>query len=165
MKVGSCILASCVRDICQISLNGIHRILFIENRTNYAEYCTRERTEDELVVYHGGFYSPQHGEFFWKLHEAAGQTPVYFWADIDYGGFQMFHRLKSNIIPDLQPFRMDVKSFDVHKAHGLARSEAYFQKLSCLLESTEFSMFHPVIKQMLKENITIEQEVFCCNDK
>ena len=39
MKVGSCILASCVQDIRQISLNGVHRILFIENRTNYAEYC------------------------------------------------------------------------------------------------------------------------------
>lgn len=160
MKVGSCILASCVQDIRQISLNGIHRILFIENRTNYAEYCIREKTEDELVVYHGGFYSPQHGEFFRKLHEPAKQIPVYFWADIDYGGFQMFHRLKSNIILDLQPYRMDVKSFDAHKSHGLNRSEAYFQKLSCLLALTEFSMFHPVITQMLKEKITIEQEIF-----
>ena len=34
MKVGSCILASCVQDIRQISLNGVHRICMLTLKTS-----------------------------------------------------------------------------------------------------------------------------------
>lgn len=160
MRKGGCILASCVKDIQRIELAGIRRILFIENRTNYAEYCIKEKTKEELVIYHGGFYSPQHGEFFRKLYAAAKDIPLYFWADIDYGGFQMYHRLKSNLIPVLLPFRMDVPAFHSHKQNGLKRSEAYLQKLSVLLSQSEFQVFHPVIEEILAEKMTVEQESF-----
>ena len=32
---------------------------------------------------------------------------VYFWGDIDLGGFKMFVRLKENIIPNLKPLNME----------------------------------------------------------
>ncbi len=160
MKSGGCIVASCVDSIKSISLEDIKRITFIENRTNYSQYCLSEKTEDEFVVYHGGFYSPKHGKFFSMIYETAKNIPAYFWADIDYGGFQMYSRLRSNIFPTLKPYRMDESSFRAHKENGLKRDRQYLNKLAELLNRPEYSEFYPVIKCILQEGLTVEQESF-----
>jgi hypothetical protein len=33
--------------------------MLIENKTNYDEYIEKARRSDELVLFHGGFLSPQ----------------------------------------------------------------------------------------------------------
>ena len=38
-------------------LNSVNRVLFIENKANYLDYISRNKKLDELVLYHGGFYS------------------------------------------------------------------------------------------------------------
>ena len=65
IRSGSCITSDSVKDIRYITLDSrISRILFIENKTNYSEYCLNSKLSDELVIFHGGFYSPAHSEYF-----------------------------------------------------------------------------------------------------
>ena len=72
IRSGSCITSDSVKDIRYITLDSrISRILFIENKTNYSEYCLNSKLSDELVIFHGGFYSPAHGVFFRFIADAA----------------------------------------------------------------------------------------------
>ena len=156
---GSCISSECVSDICNVEAFNTDRIIFIENKTNYSEYCLNTRNERELVVYHGGFYSPQRGEFFRKLC-ADTDIPVYFWGDIDYGGFKMFMRLKSNIISSIQPLNMDLISYSCYKSKGLSKGDDYIIKLSALKSDEDYYDFFDVIDAIIAEKITVEQEAF-----
>ena len=156
---GSCISSECVSDICNVEIFNTDRIVFIENKTNYSEYCLNSRNERELVVYHGGFYSPQRGEFFRKLC-AKTDIPVYFWGDIDYGGFKMYMRLKNNIINSLQPLNMDLISYNRYKCNGLSKNDEYIVKLSVLKSDEDYYEFFDVIDAIITEKTTVEQEAF-----
>lgn len=57
-KNGACVLDESVSDICSIDIFDTDKIIFIENKTNYTEYCLNRQTDRELVVYHGGFTVP-----------------------------------------------------------------------------------------------------------
>ena len=143
-------------------LNSVNRVLFIENKANYLDYISRNKKLDELVIYHGGFYSPVKGSFFQKLYQAgkAERTKFFHWSDIDLGGFHIFVRLRDNIIPELQPYFMDEKAFISIKLKGMEFEFKYASLLEELLGKPEYKIFHPVIKLMLKDRIRIEQEAF-----
>lgn len=156
---GACISGESVPDIVSAEIYETDRIIFIENKTNYSEYCLNNKTERELVVYHGGFYSPQRGEFFRRLC-AETDIPVYFWGDIDYGGFKMFVRLKKNIIHTLQPLNMDIRSYNRYKSSGLKKNDDYIAKLKALAENPDYMLFNDVISAIADEKTTVEQECF-----
>ncbi|MGN1415446.1 MAG: Wadjet anti-phage system protein JetD domain-containing protein [Oscillospiraceae bacterium] len=156
---GACLSGECVADIQSIDIFETDKIIFIENKTNYSEYCINEKTERELVVFHGGFYSPQRGEFFRRLC-AETDIPVYFWGDIDYGGFKMFVRLKNNIIKTLEPLNMDICSYELHKNKGLKKDEKYIMKLKALAEDPDYELFDDVIEAISDEKVSVEQESF-----
>ncbi len=156
---GSCISSECVPDICNVEIFNTERIIFIENKTNYSEYCLNTRSERELAVYHGGFYSPQRGEFFRRLC-AETDIPVYFWGDIDYGGFKMYMRLKNNIISSVQPLNMDLISYNRYKSKGLSKGDDYIIKLSTLKSDEDYYEFFDVIDAIIAEKTTVEQEAF-----
>ncbi|WP_456028427.1 Wadjet anti-phage system protein JetD domain-containing protein [Ruminococcus sp.] len=167
IRSGSCITSDSVKDIRYITLDSrISKILFIENKTNYSQYCLNSKLSDELVIYHGGFYSPAHGVFFRFIADAAKKNdiPVFFWADIDYGGFRMFIRLRDNIIPALKPLNMDTEAFSSHSEKLLGRNDKYIHKTLELLTDPDYECFYDVINMIAKRKGTVEQECFLLDD-
>ena len=167
IRSGSCITSDSVKDIRYITLDSrISKILFIENKTNYSQYCLNSKLSDELVIYHGGFYSPAHGVFFRFIADAAkkNDVPVFFWADIDYGGFRMFIRLRDNIIPALKPLNMDTEAFSSHSEKLLGRNDKYIHKTLELLTDPDYECFYDVINMIAKRKGTVEQECFLLDD-
>lgn len=157
---GLAIPGTLVDEMVMVDMHQIHCITFIENKTNYDEYLLSERTEHELVVYHGGFMSPQKRKFFGLLAKSAiSTTDIRFWADIDLGGFQMFWQLQQQI-PQLQPMRMEADFVEQYHKNGLIRSDSYLQKLQTVLENGAYPMFSKSIMAILKYGVTIEQETF-----
>lgn len=143
-----------------VDLSNIRRITFIENKTNYDEYIQSERQFDELVVYHGGFLSPKKKMLFLKLGAAIQMNcDVYFWADIDLGGFQMYAKLQK-LIPSVTPMRMSGNDVREHHKNGLERSTGYMEIVKATLKSQEYALFEDAILEILKYGVTIEQEVF-----
>jgi hypothetical protein len=157
-----------VSELGTIDLNAVQKVLFIENKANYIDYLTKKRQENELVIFHGGFYSPAKGLFFQKIYEAAqiNQAPpkervqFFHWGDIDLGGFRMFHRLKSNIIPELKPLLMNKEALLAKKDYWLSLDKKYRGELEKLFAQDDYALFYEVIEEMLKNNCRVEQEAF-----
>lgn len=160
---GDCGLAlpsTVVDDIISFDLNAIRCVTFIENKTNYDEYIRTEKQSDELVIYHGGFISPKKRALFSKLAVAAQSEPaVYFWGDIDLGGFQMYEHLQKTI-PNVQPMRMSEAEVERYHHNGLARAEEYLSKLRSSHFNLDGSQFKATIDKIVEYGITIEQEAF-----
>ena len=157
---GLALPSTAVNHIPSIDLTQIQRIVFIENKTNYDEYLLSELTQGTLAVYHGGFLSPQKKKLFQKLGEAVQTNcDVFFWADIDLGGFQMFAQLQQ-LIPSLKPLRMSGSDVDKYHTTGLTRSAPYLDHLKSALAHQEYPLFTEAIQEILKYGVTIEQEAF-----
>ena len=144
--------------IAEIDLTAIRCITFIENKTNYDAYVLSEKQPEELVVYHGGFLSPQKKRLVTLIARAVAEnTTIRFWADIDVGGFRMFRHLQE-LIPSLVPMRMSGEFVDSFHEHGLARSEAYLSSLRIDMENGKYPLFRDAIERILNYGLTIEQE-------
>ena len=139
---GLALPSTLVDFIIEIDLTAIRSITFIENKTNYDAYVMSEKQPEELVVYHGGFLSPQKKRLIASIAHAASETmKIRFWADIDTGGFRMFRHLQE-LIPSLTPMRMSGEFVDSFHEHGLARSEAYLSSLRIDMENGKYPLFH-----------------------
>ena len=157
---GLALPSTLVDFIMEIDLTAIRSITFIENKTNYDAYVMSEKQPEELVVYHGGFLSPQKKRLIASIAHAASETrKVRFWADIDTGGFRMFRHLQE-LIPSLTPMRMSGEFVDSFHEHGLARSEAYLSSLRIDMENGKYPLFRDAIERILNYGVTIEQETF-----
>lgn len=157
---GLALPSTAVNHITSIDLTQIQRIVFIENKTNYDEYLLSELTQGTLAVYHGGFLSPQKKKLFQKLGGAMRvNCDVFFWADIDLGGFQMFAQLQ-RLIPSVKPLRMSGSDVEKYHANGLTRSAPYLDHLKSALAHQEYPLFTEAIEEILKYGVTIEQEAF-----
>lgn len=142
----------------------VSRLLLIENKANYEHYLRKDQKADELVLYHGGFYSPVKGLLIRKVYEALKTQMedllVEHWSDIDLGGFRIFNRLKKNLIPEVRPFQMDLSALEAMRPFWRPISKAYMQKLEPLLQDPSYAEFHEVIQMMLREKCKVEQESF-----
>ena len=157
---GLALPSTLIDSITSIDLNVIQCITFIENKTNYDEYVVSEKQPEELVIYHGGFLSPQKRKLFALLAQAAPETmKMRFWADIDMGGFRMFGNLQK-LVPSVMPMRMTGEFVDKFHEHGLARSKEYLSELETELKSGKYLLFHDAIEKILTYGVTIEQEAF-----
>ncbi len=157
---GLALPSTLIDSITAIDLTAIRCITLIENKTNYDEYVVSEKQPEELVIYHGGFLSPQKRKLFALIAGAAAASiKMQFWADIDMGGFQMFNHLQKRI-PSLVPMRMSGKFVDAYRQNGLVRPEPYLSKLQAGRQNGEYPLFEDAIEKILKYGITIEQESF-----
>lgn len=157
---GLALPSTLIDSIITIDLTTIQSITFIENKTNYDEYVVSEKQAEELVIYHGGFLSPQKRKLFALIAQAAtAAIKIQFWADIDMGGFRMFNNLQK-LIPSLVPMRMSGEFVGAFRQNGLARSELYLSKLRTARQNGEYPLFEDAIEKILKYGITIEQEIF-----
>lgn len=157
---GLALPSTLIDSITAIDLTAIQCITFIENKTNYDEYVMSEKQPGELVIYHGGFLSPQKRKLVTMIaHAAAKGVKVRFWADIDAGGFRMFDNLQK-LISSVLPMRMSGEFVEKFYEHGLMRSREYLSELEADLKSGRYLLFKDAIGKILSYGVTIEQETF-----
>lgn len=157
---GAAIRSTIVPFIKSFDMSNISKVIFIENKTNYDEYIASQSKDNTLIIYHGGFMSPQKRRFISKVFENAEEkTEFLFWADIDLGGFEMFYKL-TEIIPRLKPSNMSADVVCKHHIYGLERNEKYLQKLQEAKTNNKYPLFNDTIDMILKYRVTIEQESF-----
>lgn len=159
-RCGLALPSTLIESITEIEMSSVNCITFIENKTNYDEYIASEKQSGELVIYHGGFLSPQKRRLFTLIANGVdAKKKVRFWADIDKGGFQMFRHLQE-LIPTLVPMRMSGEFVDKYHEHGLARSKEYLSALETDQKSGKYLPFQDAIEKILSYGVTIEQEAF-----
>ena len=159
-RCGLALPSTLIDSITEFEMSAIDRVTFIENKTNYDEYISAEKQSGELVIYHGGFLSPQKRHLFALIaNGTSGISNIRFWADIDKGGFQMFQQLQE-LFPALVPMRMAGEFVDEFHQHGLVRSKEYLSALKADLNNGKFLLFKDAIERILNFGVTIEQEAF-----
>lgn len=159
LNFGGSIFITDIKRGILIDINKISRIITIENRANYFSYITTERRDDELVVYHGGQYSPARKIFFLTMKKAMPRNCVWLhWGDIDFGGFRMLLRLRREISDAVVPYRMGVSDLQKYSEYTAGISNPYIDKLNTLLQMPELSDCHDCIHYMIDNKIKLEQE-------
>lgn len=158
---GFCLQSENTALLQRIQMDGIHRVLFVENRTNYRHMVMNGGFQDTLIVYHGGFYSQAKRRFFQLLADALPDSAaVQFWGDIDLGGFAMFTRLKRDLFSTLEPYRMGLHDYEAYRKHGMVRSSTYLESVEKqMTEGTFDPLFHPVARAIIQNGQTVEQEI------
>ena len=162
-RYGAYVNSETVRQTVSAEAGRISRMLTIENKANYVWYMQTHHDPRELVLYHGGCYSPMKGKWIRMLEEAVRQSSpdaeFFHWSDIDAGGFRIFTRLRDNLIPHLQPLKMDLKTLKQFEPQAAEiETDHYRGILQRMLEDPEYEIFHETIRYMLEKNIRLEQE-------
>lgn len=157
--LGSYINSYDIENMKELRIKNANKVIFIENKANYVDYIYNKKAENELVIYHGGMYSPIKGKFFKKVYDTQKQSKFYHWSDIDIGGFRIFARLRK-IIPELQPYKMDTESFYSKQKYWKKMNSEYIKKLLDLRNNSEYEIFYDVIDNMIENVSKLEQEAF-----
>lgn len=158
---GAYINATMVHHVVRVQLHEPLRIISIENKANYTWYLTKARKSRELVLYHGGCFSPMKGKWFRLIAEADGavDVEVFHWSDIDLGGFRIFRRFRDELFPWAVPWRMDIRTLESYKDYCIPLgSESYRYHLRALTEDPAYRCFSDTIRYMLDQNVRLEQE-------
>jgi hypothetical protein len=138
---------------------GLDRILSIENKANYTSYIRQNSANTELVLYHGGHYSPSRGRFFRALAAAMPETcRWYHFGDIDYGGFSMLARLRREIHSAVRTFRMDKDELIKYASLTRPVTPSYAAKLQTLTERGELADCRSCLAYMIQNHVRLEQE-------
>ncbi|SHN50370.1 Wadjet anti-phage system protein JetD domain-containing protein [Desulfitobacterium chlororespirans] len=152
----------CSADLLRGNLvitSGVERILSIENRANYIDYIYKHKVDNELVIYHGGQYSPSKKKFF---HAVAKAMPTNcgwsHWGDIDYGGFSMLARLRREITQDISAYRMNVQELKRYSNLTASVTHAYAEKVKSLGLRSELNDCKECLDYMVSNRKKLEQE-------
>lgn len=144
-----------------VSVQGIHRVMIIENKANYEDM---DYDDDTLYIYCHGFFSPKERIFLKKLVCVAAEDMEYYhWGDMDFGGIRIFLYNKKEIFPGLKPYRMDVETFQkaVDKGAGIELDGEKREKL----ENMDGEELEDLKQCILTNNIEIEQEILLAHEK
>ncbi|HFJ9295879.1 TPA: type I Wadjet antiplasmid transformation system protein JetD [Bacillus cereus] len=147
--------------IKELEIQYVHdeSVMLIENMTTYYEQI--KKNNNILFIYTGGFPKKNVQQLLKKLNVHLKKYPisVYHYGDLDYGGIQIFEYIKRSFFKELEPYMMDVSTYRQYVKHGMEFSKEYEEKLMRMLENERYSLWHELIKEMLKEKKRVEQEV------
>ena len=148
-----------IRYIIEVYENIDFMMNQIENKANYIDYIQKHQDKNEFVIYHGGMYSPIKKMFFEKIFKSNKNVKFYHWSDIDIGGFRIYHRL-NEIIPTLEPYKMDIDSYYEKREYWKYMDENYINILEKMKDDKRYKIFNELILEMLKNKTKLEQEAF-----
>ncbi len=150
-------------------------VLCIENLTTFHQYiqtkhATRNtgnvdkytdthvngtRTTHHAVLCTHGNPSPAIRRLLRLLPEA---TPIHLWSDLDYGGFNILAHLRQQVDPHVQPYLMDIATFENHAYLSRPLTQSDARNLKRLLQNPILKNVHHTIEHLLKRGLKLEQE-------
>jgi hypothetical protein len=144
---------------------SVELVISIENRANYIDYIRNLKANNELVIYHGGQFSPRKRVFFQTVaQEMPTHCTWYHWGDIDYGGFLMLSRIRTEIAQSAMPYRMCLDELVRHNDFTVPIKPHYADKLKTLKTHPELNDCCDCIKYMIHNMIRLEQEAMISKD-
>lgn len=159
LKNGFCIYSGEVDELSLSIDRSVSKIITIENRANYFSYLESMKRSDEIVIFHGGQYSPAKKKFFESVSKTMPQDcKWYHWGDIDYGGFSMLLRLRKEITSSIMPYRMSKYELEKYENYTQTFSKEYAEKLLKLYEEARLEDCRECLNYMVKHKIKLEQE-------
>jgi hypothetical protein len=145
---------------------SVTSIISIENRANYIDYIRKVKTENEVVIYHGGQFSPRKKVFLKAIANAMPNNCIWHhWSDIDYGGFIMLLRIRREIVSKAIAYRMDSIELERYRDFASCIKPKYAEKLRSLKDKEELSDCYECVDYMLQNQVRLEQEAMLVDTK
>ncbi|MNV38655.1 hypothetical protein D3C71_1302170 [compost metagenome] len=134
---------------------NIHKIITVENKANY---MSMEYESGTLIIFSHGYFSPKERDFLRKLEQILSEQEVVYFhtGDLDYGGIKIFQYIRTHIFPQLRPYLMNVAQYEAYLLMGEKIENSVWEKLKMVKEP----LLQPLIDQIVKDKIVIEQESF-----
>jgi hypothetical protein len=86
------------------------------------------------------------------------ETPMYLWSDMDYGGFNILSHLRRQVSPRIQPYLMDIATFDRHASLSRPLTQSDIRNLKRLTFTPTLTDVHSTIRHLLQHGFKLEQE-------
>ena len=148
--------ASQIASIQKITVHS-ESVLCIENLTTFHEFTRTNSTypRQHATICLMGNPSPSIRRLIRLVPEG---TPIYLWADMDYGGFNILSQLRKQVSPRVQLHLMDITTFNAyaHLARPLTQSDR--RNLKRLTYHPNLKDIHPTVEHLLKRGLKLEQE-------
>ena len=159
LATGGAVYSTDIMAAKLIADSSVKSVLTIENRANYFDYIRKNKSDDELVIYHGGQFSPRKRAFFQALKASLPPQALWrHWSDIDYGGFLMLLRLRKNVCGDIEPYRMNETELKHYHMFAAQVDGKYREKLITLANYQELGDCLSCIDYMVANSVRLEQE-------
>jgi hypothetical protein len=132
-------------------------VLCIENLTSFHEFTRTNGTHPTLhaTLCLMGNPSPSIRRLLRLIPET---TPIYLWLDMDYGGFNILSQLRKQVSTRVQPYRMDVATFENYSRLSRPLTQTDRRNLKRLTLNPNLKDIHPIIVHLLKCGLKLEQE-------
>lgn len=132
-------------------------VLCIENLTTFYEFLHMQPAQSSgfATICIMGNPSPSIRRL---LRLVSDQVPIYVWADLDYGGFNILRQFRQLVRPGVKPYRMDIATFDAfaHLSRPLTENDA--RRLKHLAARRELQDVQPIVQHLLQRRLKLEQE-------
>jgi hypothetical protein len=86
------------------------------------------------------------------------ETPIYLWSDMDYGGFNILSQLRRQVGLRIQPYLMDIATFDKYAHLSRPLTQVDTHNLKRLTLNPALKDVHPTLEHILQRGLKLEQE-------
>ncbi len=147
--------------LCIENLTTFHEFIrsqkAAQRNTGHATRTTQhgKRTTQHALICLMGNPSPPIRQLLSLVPE---EIPIYLWADLDYGGFNILSQFRKEIHPTVQPYLMDVETFEKHAHLSRPLTKRDQRNLNRLYARPELRDLYLVIEHILERGLKLEQE-------
>ena len=135
------------------------RVVCVENLTTFHSLARENRSQTTALLCLAGNPSPPCRRLLRCLVDTLPETtPVYVWADLDYGGFNILAQIRREISQRFLPYHMDVDTLERFARFAKPLTLTDQRNLKRLLNHALLRDVRPVIEYMLKRGVKLEQE-------
>jgi hypothetical protein len=156
--------ASQITSLRKITVRA-ESVLCIENLTSFHQQVDRYAGKH---VNNSGTHSTKHATLCLMgnpspairclLRLIPEEIPIHLWSDMDYGGFNILFQLRRQISPRIQPYLMDIATFDKHAHLSRPLRQNDIHNLRRLALHPALADVHSTIHHLLKRGLKLEQE-------
>ena len=131
-------------------------VLCIENLTSFYEFIRNaQHTTPHALICLMGNPSPAIRRLLRLVPE---KTKIYLWSDMDYGGFNILAQLRKQVRAHIEPFLMDISTFEKHAKLSRPLTQADLRNLKRLAPHPNLRDVRPTIEHLLHRGLKLEQE-------
>ncbi|MCI0610188.1 MAG: DUF2220 domain-containing protein [Anaerolineae bacterium] len=132
-------------------------MLCVENLTSFHEFtrATGTRSTKYATICLMGNPSPSIRHLLRLIPE---EIPIYLWSDMDYGGFKILSQLRKQVRSRIQPYLMDITTFENHAPLSRRLTPSDIHNLKRLALNPVLKDVRLTIEHLLKRGLKLEQE-------
>ena len=148
--------ASQIARLEKISIRA-EAVLCIENLTSFHAFTRANEIHSpkHAVICLMGNPSPSIRHL---LRLIPAETPIYLWSDMDYGGFNILSQLRRQVGLRIQPYLMDIATFDKYAHLSRPLTQVDTHNLKRLALNPALKDVHPTLEHILQRGLKLEQE-------